>query len=503
MKKSVFKAISMVAVFTLIAKGLGMVRDILQARAFGTSSVDIDLFTMANNSTIYLFTTAAYALCLAAIPIFSQKKSKSSAVAVDSANNLISITLLFSLVVTGLMLGAVRLGLFGSGVGESGYRFEWYAGVMCLALPLIVLTYLLMALFQAMGHYSLQGSLSLLYNVVICGLLFAAGKRMTVPMFAVVMTAAWVLQFVMVLPSAIKERYQFRFRLNFKAPELRTYLRTALVTAFTTSAFLLCYLTDTRQSAMLGVGVTAAFSYADKLFTPIVTTLIYSIGAVIFPKWSENYTTMDKAEYRSYVGKVVENTVVLLMPLSVIFSVFGVPIIRVLFEGGSFTAESSAQTGGIFACYMLGMIGFSLLDLFSKAFYATGKTGAPLLVNAGVVLLNGVLNAVLVKVFAAPVVVAGATSLCLTVGGMILAGIFFKGQLKSAFSYKKVLIGVAVSGLLYGGLSWLTNAVVLESDSKILLIVKCGIMGGVALLIYFVAMHRQLQLNQLLKREKN
>ncbi|MBQ7936243.1 MAG: hypothetical protein IJ333_07860, partial [Clostridia bacterium] len=84
MKKNALHAISLVAILTLIAKGLGMVRDILQARAFGTTTVDIDLFTTANNSTVYLFTTAAYALCLAAIPIFSQKHSQSKREAIDT-----------------------------------------------------------------------------------------------------------------------------------------------------------------------------------------------------------------------------------------------------------------------------------------------------------------------------------------------------------------------------------------------------------------------------------
>ena len=503
MKKNVFRAISLVAVFTLIAKGLGMVRDILQARAFGTDSLDIDLFTVANNSTIYLFTTAAYALCLAAIPIFSQKQAKNKESAVKCANNLISITLLVSVVVTAILMLAIYFGLLGSGVGESGMDFRWYAGVMTLALPLIVLTYLLMALFQSMGHYSLQGSLSLLYNVGICGILVVAGDRMSVPDFAVVMSAAWILQLVMVLPSAFREKYRFRLSLDFKAPELRVYLRTALVTAFTTSAFLLCYLLDTRQSALLGVGVTAAFSYADKLFTPITTTLIYSIGAVIFPKWSESYANMEPDEYRTYVGKVVENTVVLLLPLAVIFSAFGVPIIQVLFEGGSFTTESSLRTGGIFSCYMLGMVGFALLDLLSKAFYATGKTKAPLLVNIGVVALNFVLNFTVLQLAPSPGVVAGMTAVAMTVGGILLAAIFFKGTFRSVFSAKKLLLSIFASILLYGVLYLGAGRLVLPTDGKLMLVFKCGLMGAVALLLYLVVMSRDLQLKQLLKREKN
>ncbi|MBQ7935929.1 MAG: oligosaccharide flippase family protein, partial [Clostridia bacterium] len=249
--------------------------------------------------------------------------------------------------------------------------------------------------------------------------------------------------------------------------------------------------------------VTTAFSYADKLFTPVTTTLIYSIGAVIFPKWSESYAKMELEEYRSYVGKVVENTVVLLLPLSVLFSVFGEPIIRVLFEGGSFTAESSQLTGGIFTCYMLGMIGFALLDLLSKAFYATGKTKDPLLVNIGVVGLNFVLNVVLLKVTSSPAVIAGSTAAVLTLGGAVLAALFFRGGSEKIFSFKKILLSLGISLGIYL-LLWLgTGFLVSPADSKGMLILKCGAMGALALLLYFGLMSKELQLKTLLKREKN
>lgn len=66
--------IGTVAFVTLFAKLLGIVREALQARVFGTQ-LAADLYTTANNNTIYLFTTAAYALCIAAVPILAPASS--------------------------------------------------------------------------------------------------------------------------------------------------------------------------------------------------------------------------------------------------------------------------------------------------------------------------------------------------------------------------------------------------------------------------------------------
>ncbi len=493
MKKSALRAISWVALLTLIAKGLGMVRDILQARAFGTTA-EVDLFTAANNCTIYLFTTAAYALCLAAIPIFAQSLAQGKKQAFHTADNILSITVLAGVLVMAPMLLAGIAGLLpAQQAAASSHAFRWYASVMALTLPLIVATYLLMALFQAMGHYSLQGSLSLLYNIVLCGLLLAFGAQMSVAVFAVLTSAAWVLQLAMVLPFLFREHYRFHFHLDFRADYLKLYVRTAIVTAFTTAIFLFCYLLDTHMAAPFGEGVTSAFYYADKLFTPVTTTLIYSIGAVMFPKWSEQYATMEDVDYRAYVGGVVENTILILLPLSALFSVFGVPIIRVLFEGGSFTADSSALTGMVFARYALGMAGFALLDLLAKAYYAMQDTRTPLAINAGVLLGNLLLNLLLCHVHPTPGALAAGTSLIMSCGGAALLFLFLRKQVFTVLHPIRLICGGILSVLLYVGLDIAAGIFVGLADSKIMLVIKCGALGAVGLAIYLLLMGRMLK----------
>ena len=469
MKKSALRAISWVALLTLIAKGLGMARDILQARAF--------------------VTTAAYALCLAAVPIFAPKLAKDREQAFRAADNLLSVSLLASFAVTALTLLAGATGLLGQAVGASGHAFRWYVSVMALTLPLIVLTYLLMALFQAMGHYSLQGSLSLLYNISLCVLLLAAGPRMSVAAFAAAASAAWVLQLAMTLPCLVRERYRFHFRLDLRAGYLPLYLRTAVVTAFTTAIFLFCYLMDTNMASPMGEGVTSAFYYADKLFTPVITTLIYSIGAVMFPQWSEKHASMADGEYRAYVGGVVESTVLLLLPFSALFSVFGVPIIRVLFEGGSFTPESSALTGMVFARYALGMVGFALLDLLAKAYYAMQDTRAPLVVNLGVLGGNFILNLVLLELFPSPGALAVGTALAMTLGGVVLLLLFLRGR-RGVLHPLRLAAGAGLSAALYVALDLASGALVGAYDSKLMLVVKCGALGAAGLLLYLLLMGR-------------
>ena len=80
-----------------------------------------------------------------------------------------------------------------------------------------------------------------------------------------------------------------------------------------------------------GEGAASAVYYADKLFTPIATTLIYSISVVLFPKYNHEYARSGEAEYKSYVGQTVENTLFVILPFSAMFCVFAVPVIHLLY----------------------------------------------------------------------------------------------------------------------------------------------------------------------------
>jgi putative peptidoglycan lipid II flippase len=212
----------------------------------------------------------------------------------------------------------------------------------------------------------------------------------------------------------------------------------------------------------------------------------------MFPKWSEKYATMQESEYRGYVAGVIENMLVLLFPLSALFSVFGVPVVRVLFEGGSFDASSSLSTGAIFSAYMLGMVGFALLDMLAKAYYAMGKTKIPLIANVAVIAVNFILNAVVLKFYPSAYAVAVITSVVMALGGLYLVFSFFGKQTKNSFSAVRILKSFAVSVLLYVALYFFSNALVLASDSKIMLVIKCAALGIVALVLYVVLLGKSL-----------
>ena len=473
-------AIGLVFILTLIAKLLGVVREMLQANYFGTG-IDADLYTASYNSTLYLFTTVCYALCIAAVPILTQEFAARRERGIRAANNLVTITLLGSLGVVGVWQVLASTPLVGIlwDVAESELpRLVGYIRIMSCALPIVAMAYLMVALFQATDHYELQGSMSIPYNVFLAVFLFLFGSKLGIGGIVVASTFAWLLQLGMSLPYAHKENYRYRPALDLRADYIGRYFKTAAVSVLTTSVFLFCYLIDTSTASAFDSGAVSSFYYADKLFTPLTTTVLYSISAVMFPRFNREFTKDDTVSYLSYIWNVTENTLLFIFPVCAMMSAFGTDIIRVIFESGSFTAESTEVTGNIFGMYALGMSAFAVLDLLNKAYYAMKKTLVPLLINLGILVLNLILN----RFFDTGSGVALATSAAITAGALVMIAELFRGRkiVRIVPLAKGLASAGAMAVVLYGGHALLVNGL----ESKLMLVIKCGALGAAGCVVY-------------------
>lgn len=501
MDHKLVRAISSVTCVMLMVKALAMVKNILQARVFGAGA-DVDAFTMASNYSIALFTTLCYALCIAAIPILTRKLMQSREAGYRTANILISNTVVLSLAVTGVLLLVGAAGGMEQllGVGEPVSLFRFCFLVMVPSLPIIALTYLLLALFQSMDHFTLQGRLSLLYNVMLCAVLLLAGDRLPLTAFAVLTSAGWLLQLAMVLPSMRKEGYRLRPKLAFRGEGYGIFLRTSVMTMYVSSLFLLCYLVNTRFATAGAEGTVAGFFYAERLYEPLSTALIYSAGIVLFPDFSQKYTQVGAGEYRRHVVLVLKNTLLVLLPVSLLFAAFGTPVIRVLFEGGDFTGRDALLSGSIFSWYILGLVGFLMLDLLSKAYFAMGRTLPPILMATAVLAVCVGAN-LLCHALAPgrPELLAGGTSLgFLAVGAVAYAGFARQGGVPLPW---KPLLCCGIFSLLTGGLAWgAYRWMVASIHSKLGMVLVCCAVGAVVMVLYLALMGPMLPTRQLLKK---
>lgn len=476
-KGGVASAIGGVMLITILAKIFGILRESVQASVFGS----LDAFYAGYNKTIYLFTTAAYAMCIAAVPIITKEMEKSRKDGERAANNLTTFSLILSLIALGIW-ELLSFSPFSGLIYGGDAAVLPFVRVMALSLPVIVVAYLMVALFQSLDHFALQGSMSLPHSLFLIGYLLIFGQEDSIMTYVWLVCVAWVLQFSMCLPYVVKEKYLYHPRLDFHSGYLRSFVKTSLVTIITSSMYLFCYLLDASAAEKMGPGITSAFYYADKLFTPLTTTFIYSISAVLFPKLNREYTRSDPKAYKQYVWNITSSTLIVVFPVCALLMVFGGPILKVLFESGNFTPEATEITTRIFVMYALGMAGFSVMDLVNKAFFTMNRSLPPLLISLGTIVLNLVLNTLF---GVSGEMVALTTAISMTAGALVTLLVMFRGEriLNLLPVAKSLLAAVIMGGTAYG----LKLLFVSMTDGKILLILKCGSIG-VLVMVLFLAL---------------
>mgnify|MGYP000302637466 CR=1 FL=1 len=122
----------------------------MQANIFGTG-IDADLYTASYNSTLYLFTTMCYALCIARCR-FDEGIAADRKRGEKAANNLLTITLLGSLaavVLWQIFASTPLVGTIWDLDAAELPRLASYIRIMTCALPVVAAAYLNVAIFQA------------------------------------------------------------------------------------------------------------------------------------------------------------------------------------------------------------------------------------------------------------------------------------------------------------------------------------------------------------------
>ncbi|MBQ2765227.1 MAG: polysaccharide pyruvyl transferase CsaB [Firmicutes bacterium] len=469
-----------VMMLTILAKVFGILRESIQANVFGA----VDSFYASYNKTIYLFTTIAYAMCIAAVPFITKAMAKSRKEGEAVANNLVTFSLLLALI--GLFFWELVTvpGIADLLMVNPAADMLLFMRIMALTLPFIVVTYLLVAVFQSMDHFTLQGTMSLPYSVFLILFLLVFAKSGSLIPYVIAVSVAWLLQFAMTIPYAVKERYVYKPRLDLKSGYLGSFTKMVIVTIVTTSAYLFCYLIDASHAEQIGPGVTTAFYYADKIFTPLVTTFIYSIGVVLFPKLNRKFAGTNYREYMEYVWTITSNTLVIVFPVCAILTVLGEPMITVLFESGEFTPTDTAATTAVFMMYALGMAGFSVIDLLNKSFFTMNRLFAPFAISLLVIGLNAALDAM---VGLNGAMVALSTAVVMSVGAVITVMVMFRKKECRGIVKLDSAIKSFVIALVVGAVAWiLKDLILLDSDGKILLIVKSVGIGIVGMAVFFV-----------------
>jgi putative peptidoglycan lipid II flippase len=154
-------------------------------------------------------------------------------------------------------------------------------------------------------------------------------------------------------------------------------------------------------SSTLPTGSLSGLSIGFQIFTFPQAAIAQAIATAVFPTLSAQAARGDKDSLRHTLAAALNLTLFLAMPATLGLILLGRPIIALLFEGGEFTAESTSLAAWALTWYAVGLIGHSVVEVVTRAFFALKDTRTPALVGAGAMVLNVIFSLTFTRLFGA------------------------------------------------------------------------------------------------------
>lgn len=383
----------MVVLGILLAKCIGFYRDMVFAGVFGTS-LESDIYFQVFGLVNLIFTGIGVALSTLVIKNINKTENVGREKAY--AAQFLRRSLLY------LIPAAILMALFAKNIvgiilpNLSGSDLELAVRMMYTMIPsliFVVIAYIISGLLQNERVYFITAIMSLPYNVAIILSLFV--PDVSIFTVGIVTTIGWFLHIVILLPSFFKKGYSFLT----KAESAKTHggKNLEILWIFISNMmFQLCFYID-RAFVSTDAGVASTFNYASNLFITISSVFVVAMSTVVFPAISKNYEEGNVDYVNELLRYIIRIMVAIFLPFLLVVSLFGTDVIRLIYERGSFTAESTGAVSSILVIYSLGILGYVSQELFNKILYLAGKYRYCVMGTIVVIILNLISNTLIVN----------------------------------------------------------------------------------------------------------
>ncbi len=385
------KTVGLIMMITLLGKVLGLVRDMLLGHNFGTGMESAAFLTASRIPRTFFDAIFAAAISASFIPVFTERMEQKGQ---EDAFRLSRCFFTWMGLLTAAM-SLIGMAFAEPLVGVLAQGFDAETAALCARLlrilfPTVFLTGLafsMVGVLQSMGEFYIPAALSVASNgiIILYYLLFC--RRFGIYGLAWAFLLGWAAQALMQMPWLF--RHGFHYRPCFRHPALKSVFTLMVPVMVSTWIQPVNQLISTRFASFLFEGAGAsAMEYANTLYTMIAGILVLSITNVMFPEMSRLSSSGQEDQLGELVGGTLRGMLFLLLPMMVGLMLLSRPIVRLLYEYQSWDTFSTEITARALCFMSLGMVGYGIQNVLSRAFYAQQNGKAPMISGAISIVVN-------------------------------------------------------------------------------------------------------------------
>lgn len=432
-------------------------------------------------------------LSAAFIPVFSRYLIRQESQAWEIAASVLNLVLLvFTLIAILVFIFSGPLSrLIAPGFGSDQIlTLSHLMRLMLVAQLFFCISGFLTATIQSHQRFLLPALAPIIYNLgIIFGTVFLSSPLgIYGPALGTVIGA--ILHMTIQIPLALRLGFQPRFTLSLSHAGVREIMRLMPPRALALGVDQIEQLITVILASLLAAGSLSVFNVARLLYVIPSSLFGVAIGQAAFPTLSRQSTAADTHRFnRTLIDSLLQITF-LALPLSILFIVLRIPIVRLVFGAKSFPWTATLLTGKVLAILSLSAAFAAIHQLLSRAFYALHDTRTPLFTGLAAAVFHTFTAVLAVGVFGWGITGLAAVLSAVTISESILLFFIITRRLhleihNSLLPLSKMIIAAAITGISLWLPMRLLDQFVFDTTRTLPLLALTAITSLIGLVTYF------------------
>lgn len=395
-----------IGIATLTSRVLGLAREQVYTAFMGTGEVYGAFIFAYMIPNLFRRLLGEGALTAAFIPIFKAKEKNEGEKSMwQAADAVLSGLGLVSGALTVLVVGIVSLLLI---------CHSWNADTtLMLKLLRLMFPYMILACIGAVfigilnsrGHFFIPALGTTILNIVmIASVLLLAprmGKTLDKQIFALAIgvLVAGVAQAVFQLPVLRKEGFRYHWAPPWNDPTVREVIVKMIPGVLGVAAYQINVMLTQALAFGDNARIVAQFAVAVRLMELPQGVFGLSLATFLLPTLAGLAVEKNFTQFRAILRQGAGHLIFINLLASVLLFTLAAPMVRLLFERGRFGPDSTEAVSFALLFLVPGLISFSLVNIFARAFYATGDLQTPMRISVFCLAMNTLLTAVFLFVW--------------------------------------------------------------------------------------------------------
>lgn len=393
----------MMALF-VASRAMGLLREMVIARQFGTSA-DLDAYLAAFRLPDMLFALmAGGALGSAFIPVFADYLAhgdepgawRLASAVINWVIVLLSVAgALAALFAPTLVAAVIAPGFAPAQRALTAELMRW----MLISTTIFGASGVVMGILNARQHFLLPAIAPVVYNAAIIVGAWCLGPTIGIRGAVVGVVTGALGHLLVQAPGLCQAGMRFTLRLAPRDPGVREVGRLMVPRALGLAAVELNHLVNVILASGLPAGSLAALNYGRLIMLLPEGVIAQSVAIAAFPTFSTLVARNERDELRRVLVSALHSVLYLTLPAAVGLIWLRAPLVSALLERGAFDARSTQATAWALMFYALGLVGHSIVEIVTRAFYALHDTRTPVVVGVAAMAANIALSLALMSLF--------------------------------------------------------------------------------------------------------